>query len=65
MAELNPQKYRDKATECRLMAQTLASNGNWIIMAEDWEGMARLAERMLAKDALILKIERERDADRT
>ena len=60
MTEIAPQKYRDKAAECRRLAETVKANANLLSMAREWDEMADFADGMLAANILAFLIERDR-----
>jgi hypothetical protein len=64
MTGITSQKYRDKAAECRRLAETVKANSNLLSMAEEWDEMAAFAEGMLAANILALLMERDRRAKR-
>jgi hypothetical protein len=52
MMLIDTERYRDKADECRRLAQSPLSE--LLTAALDWEDMAELGERTLALESMVL-----------
>jgi hypothetical protein len=59
MAQISPQRYRDKAAECRHLAKVSGVIGDWLNMAREWDDMAKLADNMATIENITGKIKRE------
>jgi hypothetical protein len=45
-------RFREKAEECRRLAQASSLPNDWLSVAVEWENMAKLADNLLVMEAL-------------